>query len=87
MKMQVAIGVTAVVLIGATVGAFAATVAAADNAAAATAAEQTVVRVAATVQRADVVIRIAEATSLEQEAAAERELELAMEEFMRLPGF
>jgi ribonuclease len=87
MKMQVAIGVTAVVLIGAAVGAFAATAVAADNAAIATAAEQTVVRVAATVQRADVVIRIAEATSLEQEAAAERELELAMEEFMRLPGF
>ena len=95
-KMQVAIGVTAVVLIGAAVAAFAATaVAAADAAAGATAAtadsaaaaEQTAIRVAQVVQRADVVIKLADATSLAEEEAAEDALEASMEEFSRMRAF
>jgi hypothetical protein len=85
-KMQVAIGVTAVLLIGAAVAATAATAAAAAGAEA-TAAEATVVRIAATVQRADTVIRIAEATSAEAEALAEREFELILEELSRMQAF
>ena len=87
-KMQLAIGATALLLIGAAVGAFAATVlTAAGETASAVAAEQTIVRVATAVQRADAVIRIAEATSLAEEEAAEREMEIAIREFLELKSF
>jgi hypothetical protein len=82
-KMQVRIAVVAAGLIVTAVGAYAATVAVAEEASVA-ATEQAVARVAASVQRADVALRIVEATSLAEETAAARELDMAMEAFMKL---
>jgi hypothetical protein len=88
-RAQVAIGITAATAILAAVGAYAAAPAAAAGSAAdaTAAATQTVTRIACVVEKADAVIRIADAASLETEILAESELELAMEELAHLPPF
>lgn len=86
-KMQWAIGETSIMQVAAAVAAAVASAAFVSSGAPGAegaAADETVMRIAALVERADFVVRIAEAASLVEEAAAAREFERALAELSRL---